>query len=92
MRPNRVSNPGPLTYESGALPTALRGPAPPRIMTVAYKALTLLCEPAWALLGHAYKKEYLVIILDKTYVVTPHLNHLDETVLMRGHNVCFNEE
>ena len=22
-----VSNPGPLTYESGALPTALRGPA-----------------------------------------------------------------
>ena len=27
MCPNRVSNPGPLTYESGALPTALRGPA-----------------------------------------------------------------
>ena len=25
MRPDRVSNPGPLTYESGALPTALRG-------------------------------------------------------------------
>ena len=27
MWPERVSNPGPLTYESGALPTALRGPA-----------------------------------------------------------------
>ena len=27
MYPGRVSNPGPLTYESGALPTALRGPA-----------------------------------------------------------------
>ena len=27
MLPNRVSNPGPLTYESGALPIALRGPA-----------------------------------------------------------------
>ena len=27
MLPDRVSNPGPLTYESGALPTALRGPA-----------------------------------------------------------------
>ena len=27
MGPNRVSNPGPPTYESGALPTALRGPA-----------------------------------------------------------------
>ena len=28
MLPDRKSNPGPLTYESGALPIALRGPAP----------------------------------------------------------------
>ena len=27
MWPDRVSNPGPLTYESGALPIALHGPA-----------------------------------------------------------------
>ena len=27
MLPDRVSNAGPLTYESGALPIALRGPA-----------------------------------------------------------------
>ena len=27
MWPDRVFNPGPLTYESGALPTALRVPA-----------------------------------------------------------------
>ena len=27
MLPDRVSNPGPLTYESGALPIALRGRA-----------------------------------------------------------------
>ena len=27
MLPDRVSNPEPLTYESGALPIALRGPA-----------------------------------------------------------------
>ena len=27
MLPDRVSNPGPLTYESGALPIAQRGPA-----------------------------------------------------------------
>ena len=26
MWPDRVSNPGPLTYESGALPIVLRGP------------------------------------------------------------------
>ena len=42
------------------------------------------------------KKECLVIIRDnfcqfctKTYVVTPHPNRLDETVQMRGHNICF---
>ena len=29
MWPDQVSNPGPLTYESGALPTALRGLATP---------------------------------------------------------------
>ena len=35
MLPDRVSNPGPLTYESGALPIALRGPAyPPRIYRI----------------------------------------------------------
>ena len=28
MLPDRVSNPGPLSYESGVLPIALRGPAP----------------------------------------------------------------
>ena len=28
MLPDRVSNPGPLTYESDALPITLRGPAP----------------------------------------------------------------
>ena len=28
MLPDRVSYPGPLTYESEALPIALRGPAP----------------------------------------------------------------
>ena len=31
MLPVRVSNPGPLTYESGALPIALRGPADLRV-------------------------------------------------------------
>ena len=32
MWPDRVSNPGPRTYESGALPIALRGPANPNAM------------------------------------------------------------
>ena len=34
MWPDRVSNPGPPTYESGALPIALRGPAPNRLTFV----------------------------------------------------------
>ena len=33
MWPDRVSNPGPLTYESGALPIALRGPGSPKLLT-----------------------------------------------------------
>ena len=36
MLPDRVSNPGPLTYESGALPTALRGPALSRKMRTTF--------------------------------------------------------
>ena len=37
MLPDRVSNPGPLTYELGALPIALRGPATTcRIVTKLY--------------------------------------------------------
>ena len=34
MLPDRVSNPGPLTYESGALPIALRGPLIKEVMTL----------------------------------------------------------
>ena len=53
MLPDRVSNPGPLTYESGALPIALRGPArvfvvrgavmPTNIVRV-YICLTVVCR------------------------------------------------
>ena len=37
MLPDRVSNPGPLTYESGALSTALRGPAS-KSVTLTYRS------------------------------------------------------
>ena len=40
MLPDRVSNPGPLTYESGALPIALRGPA-------AMKAIKFQIKKKW---------------------------------------------
>ena len=37
MLPDRVSNPGPLTYESGALPIALCGPAIMVIITLKFR-------------------------------------------------------
>ena len=36
MLPDRVSNPGPLTYESGAVPIALRSPAPVLVNEMLY--------------------------------------------------------
>ena len=48
MLPDRVSNPGPLTYESGALPIALRGPAAVRakdrllVLHMAFRAKDML--------------------------------------------------
>ena len=41
MLPDRVSNPGPLTYESGALPIALLGPASSRRETYVFIFLAL---------------------------------------------------
>ena len=41
MLPDRVLNPGPLTYESGALPIALRGPATLIISALAEMQLKL---------------------------------------------------
>ena len=38
MRPDRVSNPEPLIYASGALPTALRGPAKKIILEFSTKS------------------------------------------------------
>ena len=42
MLPDRVSNPGPLTYESGALPIALRGPALFRQSIVSFQGSPLV--------------------------------------------------
>ena len=42
MLPDRVSNPGPLTYESGALPIALCGPAKKKKMLLQLMLLLVL--------------------------------------------------
>ena len=45
MLPDRVSNPGPLTFESGALPIALRGPA------LMFNNVTIVMLPSICLLS-----------------------------------------
>ena len=42
MLPDRVSNPGPLTYESGALPIALHGPAQSYVCFLVFFGLRIL--------------------------------------------------
>ena len=44
MWPNRVSNPRPLTYRSGALPTALRGPAYILFLLTILMMLSMACN------------------------------------------------
>ena len=60
MLPDRVSNPGPLTYESGALLIALRGPAAGEVndntqcmypLTVKANAIAWLCGQGIATLS-----------------------------------------
>ena len=48
MLPDGVSNPGPLTYESGALPIALRGPAGKELYNYGYRnGLKRALLPHW---------------------------------------------
>ena len=49
MWPDRVLNPGPLTYESGALPTALRVPA--------------AFDEAWSLAANMWEDKNTMMIL-----------------------------
>ena len=52
MLPDRVSNPGPLTYESGALPIALRGPAP--VLLLNYMKNTFHTAQSHPMMTHLY--------------------------------------
>ena len=47
MLPDQVSNPGPLTYESGALPIVLRGQALHIVIQLCYFPFSLLNEVAF---------------------------------------------
>ena len=56
MLPDRVSNPGPLTYESGALPIALRGPAPTVVYCRSTSGTNVLCLVQTAVHNVAHTK------------------------------------
>ena len=60
MLPDRVSNPGPLTYESGALPIALRGPALTELLIDLLKYQHPLFFSLSAHLGQEDMARYLV--------------------------------
>ena len=47
MLPNQVSNPGPLTYESGALPIALPSPAETTVKVTKEKVEVLNTVELW---------------------------------------------
>ena len=69
MLPDRVSNPGPLTYESGALPIALRGPAR-RIQKAVKKAkedwIGAQCEETETCLNENNSKRAYQLVKDLT--------------------------
>ena len=87
MWPDRVSNPGPLTYKSGAYRMRY---------TAWYKSER---QAAWPISRALDKRVHLEIIRDnfcqfctKTYVVTPYLNRPGEPVQMRDHYILFQRE
>ena len=62
MLPDQVSNPGPLTYESGALPIALRGPA--RAHSIgSFMPHNSECETLFLYIGKVYDKCFTLIFV-----------------------------
>ena len=61
MLPDRVSNPGPRTYESGAPPIALRGPAP---LKLPQKSVSFSLEGKTHLTAELPKIKIFVVILE----------------------------
>ena len=71
MMQDRVSNPGPLTYESGALPIALCGPATSISLFFFQYARNLLSWYTFRLTTCTY-----ICLFDYSNIYTFHLDHL----------------
>ena len=75
MWPDRVLNPGPLTYESVALPTALRGPALPGRTQIRYKMFP------WRPKRNLSSKRHLIVISDHRHFSIFHNFHTFSNIL-----------
>ena len=75
MLPDRVSNPGPLTYESGALPIAPRGPADPCMVCLSSKGSYQTLQMTGT---HHFCLRQLVCTIVSLYVVVGQKNLLKQ--------------
>ena len=73
MWPDQVSSPGPLTYESDALPTVQRGPAHKVVLKALWKGKLTLIKKYPQSLDSQYKKQSYIdnirsssLVMDKT--------------------------
>ena len=66
MLPDRVSNPGPLTYESSALSIALRGPASTRQIGLGYVVLICRQVSIYIVISYMPSEYSISIMLKKT--------------------------
>ena len=74
MLPDRVSNPGPLTYESGVLPIALRGPAT-ALVVLPYTMLHPRFQGHWSIgSGEDFFKVFTI------YEHGGHVGHVTQTI------------
>ena len=85
MLPNRVSNPGPLTYESDALPIALRGTAQCKVMQHLGMRYSHQNMYTWLAILPAYEQHRSKQWIDDTqhYVLIKSISVIQDDVRMK---------
>ena len=73
MLPDRVSNPGPLTYESGALPIALRGPAAANQRVPPSQKITAHLADLLSTVCHGRPKNQNCLLVIRPMIVLGHI-------------------
>ena len=76
MLSDRVSSPGPLTYESGALPIALRGPI---IRTILWYLGTHCCKSSFKTMRQLVLEKRFGVVVFFKYGHGSHVGHVTLT-------------